>query len=193
MKKFLIFPLLLFVLFSFSCKKDDKQQTQTVNLQTDGYTDFASKSFQAGFIAGEEGAVTLGPVNHTFQVTHVKFLFGGGVNLVNRDIILKIYKDIGAADPGALLFTSSYTIASSDNVMQDIDLREDNILLVNGGSIRVSIVMTANGYPSIARDDDGTIAETHNWIKETNGNWSTSKSFGLGGDWIIRASVEENI
>lgn len=66
-------------------------------------------------------------------------------------------------------------------------------VVVQGGSIRVSIVMTASGYPFIARDDDGTISETHNWIKETNGIWSTSKSFGLTGDWIIRASVEENI
>ena len=192
MKKLLAFLLLLIVLFYSSCKKDDKQQTQTVNLQIDGYTDGASLGFQGGFIAGEEGAVTLGPVNNTFQVTHVKFLFGGGGISVNRDIILKIYKDIGAADPGSLLFTSSFKIASSDNVMQDIDLRDENIVLAQGGSIRVSIEMTASGYPSIARDGDGTISETRNWIK-TAGNWSTSKSFGLTGDWIIRATVEENI
>jgi hypothetical protein len=192
MKNFLAFPLLLFVLFCSSCQKDDKQQTQTVNLQIDGYNDGASPAFQGGFIAGEEGAVILGPVINTFQVTHVKFLFGGGGSLENRDIVLKIYKDIGAAAPGTLLLTSTFEIAPSNDAMQDLDLRDENIVLVNGGSIRVSIEMTADGYPSIARDGDGTISETRNWIK-TAGSWFTSKSLGLTGDWIIRASVEEYI
>ncbi|MCU0376733.1 MAG: hypothetical protein MUC78_00580 [Bacteroidales bacterium] len=193
MKNFLIISLLLFALCCDSCKKDDKQQTQTVNLQTDGYTDAASVGFQSGFLAGEEGAVTLGPVNNTFQVTYVRFLFGGGGTTVNRDIKLKIYKDIGAATPGTLLFTSTYRMASSNTVMQEIDLRDENIVLAQGGSIRVSIEMTATGYPCIARDGDGTISETRNWVKETNGTWSTSKSFGVTGDWIIRATVEEDI
>jgi hypothetical protein len=123
----------------------------------------------------------------------VQFIFGGkGATPTSRDIVLKIYKDIGVGTPGTLLFTGNYSIAASDNTMQQIDLRDSKIMVNGGGSIRVAIEMTAAGLPSVAVDKDGTVSGTLNWIK-TGGSWVTSTSLGLTGDFIIRATVEKNM
>jgi hypothetical protein len=193
MKNTLVF--LSFFLFVFtSCKKEDPtQQRQTVNLQLDGFNTGETKAFQAGFVSGETAEVTLGPVTYSFQVTYVQFLFGGnGSTAVTRDVVLKIYKDIGVGNPGTLLFSSTYSIAASDIIMQQIDLRDNQIMVNGGGSIRVAIEMTDSGLPSVAADQDGTISNSANWIK-TGGSWVSSSSLGLSGDFIIRATVEENI
>lgn len=187
-------PVLLalgLLVFSSCKKKDDTPQTQTVDLQLDGYTSGATKAFQAGFVSGETAEVTLGPVSGNFQVTYVQFLFGGkGATPVTRDIVLKIYKDIGTGNPGTQLFSSTYSIAASDDRLQQIDLRDQNIQVSGGGSIRVAIEMTAAGLPSVAVDQDGNISGAANWIK-TGGSWVSAASLGLGGDFIIRATVEK--
>lgn len=190
-------PLFLLLILSIgSCKKKDdttpQTRTRTVNLKLDGFETGEPVGFQAGFIAGETAEVTLGPVNNTFQITHVQFLFGGsGSNPVTRDIVLRINKDIGVGTPGAFIFSKTYSIAASDNLLQQIDLSDENIIVNGGGSIRIAIEMTAGGLPSVAVDKDGTIASASNWIK-TASTWFSSSSLGLTGDFIIRAKVQEN-
>lgn len=193
MKNSLLFIAVILIGFTSCNNDDDTQKTETVNLQIDGFTTGGAKGFQAGFVAGETAEVTLGPVSSTFQVTYVQFIFGGkGTTPASRDIVLKIYKDIGVGTPGAQLFTGTYSIAASDNNMQQIDLRDSKIIVNGGGSIRVAIEMTAAGLPSVAVDKDGTVSGTANWIK-TGGSWVTSTSLGLSGDFIIRATVEKNM
>ena len=193
MKNSLLFIAVILIGFTSCNNDDDTQKTETVNLQIDGFTNGGAKGFQAGFIAGETAEVTLGPVSSTFQVTYVQFIFGGkGATPTSRDIVLKIYKDIGVGTPGTQLFTGTYSIAASDNSMQQIDLRDSKIMVNGGGSIRVAIEMTAAGIPSLAVDKDGTVSGTANWIK-TGGSWVTSTSLGLSGDFIIRATVEKNM
>ena len=197
MKNFL---LLIIVSCSFiACKKEDddgshsgshSQHTQSVNLQIDGFTTGAV-AFQSSFIAGDAAAVTLGPVSNTFKVSYVKFLLGGTGSAETKPIDLKIYLDEGNTDPDSLLFSSSYMITSSEDILQEIDLRSENIVITGGGSIRISLD-TGNGLPSVAVDTDGTIDTQHNWIY-SGGSWNTSANYGVANDFIIRAVVEENI
>jgi hypothetical protein len=193
MKSLSVFLLLFLFVFN-SCKKEDNTpHTRTVNLQLDGFTAGGAKIFQAGFLTGETAEVTLGPVTNTFQVTYVQFFFGGtGSTPVSRNVVLKIYKDIGVGTPGTLLFSSTYSVAASDNNLQQIDLRDEQVMVNGGGSIRVALEMTASALPSVAIDTDGTVSNSANWIK-TGGSWLSAVSFGLTGDFIIRATVEENI
>jgi hypothetical protein len=202
MKKLILIPILLLFIMTNSCKEeegDDKpdvvQQTQTVQLQLDAHTDGGSSSFVETKIAGEEIAVTLGPVDSTFQVTHVKFFFGGtGLTIVNRDVILKVYKENGSANPGDLLYSGNYTIASSDELMTELDLRDEGINVSGGGSIRVSFELKDTmGFPSFMEEYSGTYFNTKNWIKEANGTWKSNDGFGLDGNWVIRATVQEDI
>lgn len=185
---------LLFPMVFGACKeKEEKVKVQTVNLQNDGYVTGAAVGFQAGFVTGETAEVTLGPISNTFQVTGVQFLFGGnGTTPISRDVVLKIYKDIGVGTPGAELFSSTFSLAASDDILQQINLSDKNIVVTGGGSIRVAIEMTASGLPSVAVDKDGTIATNKNWVK-SGASWATSSSLGVNGDFIIRAVVEENI
>lgn len=187
MKRIMLFLLLITLLILYSCPGDGDDGPQTFDLQIDGYNSGDEVGFQAGFEPGEEGAVTLGPVDETYTITKVEFLFGGTAG--TRDIILNIYEDIGETDPGNLLYSAPYGITASNTDLREINLSSQNITRTGGGSIRVSIEMTASGLPSIARDDDGSINTTLNWI-QSGGDWSPSANFGVTGDWVIRATVE---
>ena len=194
MKKILVFPILLIVLVFASCN-EEMQETQTVNLQIDGYSDGGNKNFVETTISGTEIAISLGTVSNTFQVTFINFLFGGAGNTpTNREIILKIYKENGAIDPGTLLYSSNYTVSSSNTVMQTLDISDKSVTVSGGGSIRVSFEMTDEiGFPSFAQEFDGIYLDTKNWVKDPIGTWKSSDTFGLNGNWVIRATVEESI
>jgi len=195
MKNLIIIPIALFAFLFISCSKDEVQKTQTINLQIDGYDEGGSSTFVETTTVGEEIAITLGPVNNTFKISNIQFLFGGtGTNPVTRDVILKIYKDNGTVNPDNLLFSGNYTITASNTLIQEIDVRDENITLNGGGSIRIAFELVDDmGLPSFAQEFDGTYFETKNWIKESNGTWNSNDVFGLNGNWVIRATVEENI
>ena len=154
-------------------------------LQNDSFTDGQSAGFQSGFVAGEEGAVTLGPVAEAFTIDKVRFLFGGATS--THSITLRIYAGSGVANPGAQLFSGDYQATGADNGIQEIDLTGENIML-NGGSFRVSIGFQHSGAPSIARDLDGIVAN-RNWIFAGQAGWFEAGQLGIAGDWIIRAEI----
>jgi hypothetical protein len=158
-------------------------------LQVDGYTSGQNAAFQSGFIAGEIGAVRLTPPGpFPMQLKEVLFLFGG--TSAQAQLVLRIYDDsAGTLNPGVELFSDTYLVDASNTVFQSITLTGENILL--NGAVRVGIEMVQGGLPSIARDDDGTINGTHNFIKSISG-WDESQTFGLTGDWIIRAVVTDD-
>jgi hypothetical protein len=193
MKTALSLLILLPLLWLAACKKTDTKHThtETVNLQIDGYTPSSGLAFQGGFISGEGAEVTLGPVSSAYQITTVQLFFGGmGMVPSTRDIVVKIYKDTGANTPGASLYTGTHSLRASDDVLQSIDLRSNNIVAAAGGKVRIAIEMTAAGLPSIAIDKDGTLTANANWIK-TGGNWLSAASQSISGDFIIRATVEK--
>ncbi len=195
MKKLSFIPILLISLYFASCEKDEDQQTETVNLQIDGYVEQGNRTFVATMTAGEEVAITLGPVVNTFQVTYITFLFGGtGQTVVNRDVILKIYKDNGSVNPGDLLYSGNYTLSSSNTLLQQLDIRNENVTYNGGGSIRVSFeFVDGTGFPAFAQEFVGLYDPNKNWIKDSGGTWMTNDGIGLNGNWVIRATVEENI
>jgi hypothetical protein len=190
MKAIHLFTLFIFACL-FACSKDD-EEARTATQKVDGYTEGASVAFNTGFIVGEEAAVTLTAPDYPGKVTLVSFFFGGtGSNPVTRDVILTIYRDNGGDNPGEILYSDTYSIISSDDDLQKIDVSEHDLVLDGGSRIRVSLRMTEQDYPSVARDDDGNISADHNWVKDFNGTWIRSSVLGVTGDWIIRATVEE--
>lgn len=195
MKTLKLASLFLGLSLLLSCSKDNDPKTETVNLQNDGYVEQGNRTFIGADTAGEEYAVTLGPVSSTFQVTFVTFLFGGtGQMVVQRNVILKIYKDNGSIIPDDLLYSGDYTFASSNTLLQQIDVRDESIIYEGGGSIRVSFEFVDGiSFPSFAQEYDGIYDPNRNWIKESGGLWKSNDSIGLDGNWVIRAIVEQNI
>lgn len=153
-------------------------------LLVDGFNG-SGASFQAGFVAGEEAAVTLGPVDRAFRVTSVQFLYGGAPGV--RTVTVRVFADTGAAAPGTIVHSADYQVTASDDAFQEVDLTGASVTLP-AGRVRVAIRFQDAGLPAVARDGDGSITGGRNWIF-TAGEWLDSASLGLTGDWIIRAKV----
>jgi hypothetical protein len=123
-----------------------------------------------------------------WRVNRVQFLFGGATS--TQTITLRIYDDTaGTSAPGGQLFFGDYQVTGSSSLMQEIDLVVDNVQVP--GQFRVAIEFQHSGAPSVARDGDGTINTTKNFIYSPSiPGWFQSNLFGLTGDWVIRAGVE---
>ena len=161
-----------------------------ITLQNDGYSSGQNAVFQGGFVSGEIGAVRLSPPGpFPMQIKQVLFLFGGATGQIQ--ILLRIYDDSdGTLNPGNELFSNTYLVTASNTAMQSIDLTTENLII--NGDIRVGIEMVDGGFPSIARDDDGGITSGVNFIWSTP-SWVTAETFGVTGDWIIRAVVTDEL
>jgi hypothetical protein len=163
---------------------------QETILQNDGYVDGQSVGFQAGFIASEMAASRFLPTGSSpWRVNRVRFLFGGATT--TQTIRLHIWEDgAGTTNPGTQRFASDYVVTGSNTAMQEIDLTANNVLV--NGQFRAAIEFQHNGLPSVARDGDGTIQPTKNFIfTPSGGGWFQSSAVGVTGDWIIRAGVTQ--
>lgn len=162
---------------------------QETLLQNDGYVDGQPVGFQGGFVAGEMAGSRFTPSGTgPWRVNRVQFLFGGATS--TQTITLRIYDDTaGTSAPGAQLFFGDYQVTGSNSAMQEIDLVVDNVQVP--GQFRVAIEFQHSGTPSVARDGDGTINPTRNFIYSPSiPGWFQSNLFGLTGDWVIRAAVQ---
>ncbi len=162
--------------------------TNAETLQNDGFQDGMAAGFQAGFVVGEKVAVKLSPPSgNPWQLDNVQFLFGGATS--TQTVTLNIYADSADANPGAVLFTADYQVTGADNALSEISLAAENIVVT--GDFRVGIAFQHAGLPSIARDDDGSIAGTRNFIEADGVGWIQSNLLGLVGDWVIRVNATE--
>jgi hypothetical protein len=161
---------------------------QEVILQNDGFVDGQSVGFQGGFDVGEMAASRLLPTGTSpWTVNRVLFLFGGDTS--TQTITLHIWDDAAnTSNPGTELFVGDYSVTGSSVALQEIDLSLDDVQV--SGQFRVGIEFQHAGFPSAARDGDGTIHPTKNFIySPSSGGWFQSNLFGLTGDWVIRAGV----
>ncbi len=153
----------------------------------DGWHGGLNAGYQAGFVAGEIAAVRLDPGGPgTNRITGLHFMFGGDVS--SQSVQLIIWDDAAGTDvPGSQLFSQTVQLGGQ-LALQGVDLSSYDIQVT--GPYRVGLSFTHAGFPSVARDDDGSIISSRNYIF-SGGNWTQSTVFGLTGDWIIRAVDEE--
>ncbi len=159
-----------------------------ITLQNDGF-DGGSAAFQSGFVEGEIAASVFDPPGpFPMPLTEILFLFGN--TAAQSIIVLHIWDDAaGTANPGAELYNEAFQVTGSASAFTSIDLSAANVQV--NGPFRVGIEFTANGLPSVARDTDGTIDATKNFIRALGFGWIQSNLLGLTGDWIIRAVVDD--
>lgn len=156
--------------------------------QLDGWTSGQVAVFQGGFVAGEAAAVRLAPSGPCpCQVDEVRFLFGGAGG--THDVTIRIWDDSALTDaPGAELHSVTVPVTGTDEFLQTVDLRAAGVMV--SGPFRVGLEFTHAGYPSVARDNDGSIDFSGNFIDAQGFGWVPSWLLGLSGDWIIRAVVD---
>jgi len=160
--------------------------TELVN---DGWSDGQSAVFQAGFITGEIGAARFTPAGPCpCFVKQITFLYGGAV--ATRTIRLHVWEDgAGTPTPGLEISAGDYELTGANDALQLVDISASGIFV--NGPFRVGIEFLDDGLPAIARDDDGNIQADTNYIFASGLGWFESSLLGLTGDWIIRATIEE--
>lgn len=180
--------LTLFVLMS-TVSLGSYAAAQETTLQNDGFVDGQPVGFQGGFVADEIAASRFLPTGTgPWQLKRVQFLLGGSTSTVT--VTLRVYNDAaGTTNPGTEIFSGDYLINGSDVAMQEVDLTAENVSV--SGQFRVGIQFQHSGLPSVARDGDGTITASRNFIYTPSvPGWFQSSLFGLTGDWVIRAVVQ---
>ena len=162
--------------------------SEPIDLVNDGFGDQGDAAFQQGFVSNEAAEVTLGPVEGTFTVQSVRFLYGP--EAADTSVRLEIFvDDEGAAVPGDLLYSADYSIMPGDNVLHEIDVSAEGITHEGPGSIRVALLAMHDGSPGVARDADGC-TPGRNWIRLNTPDWVDACEQGVEGDWVIRATVD---
>jgi hypothetical protein len=167
-----------------------------VELRNDGFGPSApGAGFQGGFSPGEEGASRFFAPCNVSQLQAARVLFGGAA--LARTINLRVYDDsANTVVVGPPIFANNFVLVGNDNVLTEISLSPFGITVP--ARFRIGVAFTQAGLPSIARDDDGSINPNVNFIQADVGGtfqWFTSQTFGISGDWIIRAEVQclENV
>ena len=164
-------------------------RAHAIELANDGWTPGAQAGIQSGFVVGEIAAASLsgGCAAPTLQA--VRLYFGGATT--QRAISLRIYDDsAGQTIPGAPIFSDVFQLTGSDTDLSEINLSANALVLPS--RFRVGVQFTQAGVPSVARDADGTINASRNFVFTDIGGgptWLQSQALGITGDWIIRAEV----
>jgi len=160
--------------------------TELIN---DGWSDGQAASFQGGFLSEEIGAARFVPAGPCpCFVSKVTLLYGGAA--LTRTVRVHIWEDgAGSWSPGPVIFSGDFQLEGRNDALQQVDLSSSGIFV--SGPFRVGFEFFDDGLPSIARDDDGNIQGSTNYILDSLLGWVDSSLLGLTGDWIIRATVEE--
>lgn len=153
-----------------------------VELKNDGFVDGGTVGVQSGFIANEAGAATLVAPDAGRQLLHVQLIIAS-----SQTVTLKVWDDTaGTVDPGGELMSEDFQVTGS---MQALNELTPSTPPTVPARFRVGVVFQTNNVPTIARDDDGTVAGDRNFILADGLGWQRSTTLGLTGDWIIRAIV----
>lgn len=160
---------------------------RAAELANDGYTEGGSAGFQSGFVAGEIAAARLVGAACPARIRTLRFLFGGSAT--TRSAVLHIWDDSAQTlAPGEELFATAFQLIPSDTSFQQLDISISGVEVC--GTFRVGIEFSGSGAPSVARDTDGTINTTRNFVLGSGLGWATASSLGITGDWVIRADVD---
>jgi len=155
-------------------------------LQNDGFNSGDQAAFEGGFVSGEIGAARFVAPEAGHELLKVHLLFGGG-STATPTVTLHVWDDTAGTDaPGSELFAGDFQLMGSDSAMQELVLPSTVTLTQQ---FRVGIEFHHSGAPSIARDNDGTIAQDKNYMMAQGLGWTKSATLGLSGDWIIRAVI----
>lgn len=162
-----------------------------VELKNDGFVTNQTAGFQAGFVSGEIGASRFIAPEAGRKLLEVQLLFGGQAG--TQTVTVKVWDDTADTNaPGAEIFSGDFQVTAANDALQAIDLSGMSVTVPQ--QFRVGIEFQHSGLPSIARDSDGTIDASKNYIFASGGlGWVRSQTLGLTGDWVIRAFVSDGV
>lgn len=171
---------------------------EEIELKNDSLVDGGTVAVQLGFVPGEIGAATFHAPDDLFplQVLRVQFFwtsFQGGQPDSLQEAIL-VYEG-ALPNPGLPIFESAGP-TMVDGFMNEFDLSPFNIIIEEPGPFTVGLQFSKdapNGNqfaPSLVTDIDGCQFGL-NPIHAIPGGWLDICLFGVSGDLVIRAIVQQ--
>lgn len=158
-------------------------------LKNDGFVGGVA-AYQSGFATGEVAASVFDPPGpFPMALNEIQLLFGTAQ--VQVPVNVYVWEDTGANNPGAEIYAGGFVLTGSGSAFSSINLSAQNVQV--NGPFRIGFEFTHDGQPSVARDLDGTVDGTKNFIRANGIGWFPSTLFGVAGDWVIRAFVESGV
>ncbi len=170
-------------------------------VQNDSLTSFSTAIIEAGFVTGEKGASWLtSPCDGNIVAVQIFWLSasGGSGQLLGDSI--DIYRSGTFPTPGALAQQINAPLLS-DGVINEYRFLDDNntvpliVPVTNNETFVVAYTFSETppvSGPSLAVDSDGIHGGRNAIYANLLGTyvWLSSESFGVPGDWVIRAVVD---
>ncbi|MEZ5460636.1 DUF11 domain-containing protein [Dokdonella sp.] len=173
-----------------------------VTVQNDSLTDFSTGIVQAGFVANEKGASWLtSPCTGNIVAAQIfwRSLSGNTGKLLGGSI--DIHRAGTYPEPGVLAEQIAGPVLT-DGVLNEYRYLDDNstiplsVPVVTNETVvvayRFAEAPTASG-PSLVNDTNGIQAGRNAIYANLGGGifvWASSETFGVSGDWVIRAVVD---
>lgn len=162
-------------------------------LQVDDFESGDQVGVQQGFVEGECWAVIYKPEpdEYPFDLSTVRALVGGDSSQQIFDVS---FYSLSGTDMNSktLLGVEGAAVTGSNENFNDLTVADLELEMpqVESGNVAVAMCLTAHsGVPAIARDTDGTIEKSLNWIYADGIGWAKSADFGVSGDWIMRLCI----
>ncbi len=167
---------------------------QVILLQNDVWEDGDPVAVQGGFSQGECWAATYvpEPEHYPFRLRGINVLIGGDEDGVMENFEVSVWNVDETLLPSTQVdtATASFTAASEEFNVAEFELLGFEEQVIDDGNFAIALCFADHGgFPGIAADVGGTLIEDRNWLF-TAGAWSPSATFGLQGNWVMRAIIE---
>ena len=173
-----------------------------MTVQNDSLTNFGSAVIQAGFVAGEKGASWLtSPCDGNIVAVQIFWLSATGTTGQLLGQSIEISRSGTFPTPGALAQQIDGPVLT-DGVINEYRFLDDNstvplsVPVTNNETFVVAYTFSetpGGSGASLTTDTDGIRAGRNSIYANLGGAtylWFSSESFGVSGDWVIRAVVD---
>jgi hypothetical protein len=172
-------------------------QAQDKIYQNDSIVAGSQANVQAGFIKNDiaAAAFTVPPADGTIFLQNARVLFFNVLGQsTTRKVRVLVYNN-GNVNPGAPVYTSPiFTfIPGGENL---VDLASANLEFTAGQTFTIGVKFEEEGlfinFSSVVTDKNGIQPNKNRIFDVTSGTWNTAESFGVTGDFGIRATITPN-
>lgn len=173
-----------------------------MTVQNDSLSNFGNAIIEAGFVAGEKGASWLtSPCDGNIVAVQVFWLSATGASGQLLGQSIDIYRSGTFPTPGALAQQINGPLLT-DGVINEYRFLDDNntvpliVPVTNNETFIVAYTFgetPPSSGPSLAVDSNGIVSGRNAIYAQLPGPtyfWLSSESFGVPGDWVIRAVVD---
>lgn len=171
-----------------------ESSSQVIEVKNDAFV--SQGAVQLGFSLNEVGGAVLTPPAGTYTINELQVYIDKSPLVPDTSMIGRflVWDNASLPNPGTPIYTSAdLQMAAGFLNVQDISF----LGLTVSSSFLVGVEIVDSGQlfgltsPTLVTDTNGC-QNGKNWVRQTNGVWANLCAFGVAGDLVIRALVQEN-